>query len=495
MDKTKKTKKSKKTKTAEWLLKVLGYFICTLMLVAGIIATVYVLKIKVVPTKYIIIFDVVYLLCTILFFILQRWSTPGIITKFLAILLTGIVILACYYIDYTYNRVQDMLDVDTKIDNVNVYVLNEDPAQNIEDAKDYTFGILSVQDRENTDKTLTNINAELGVQVATAEYGSIVDLIQALYDREVGCIVLNSAYIGFVSEEENYKDFSKRVRSIATNEIETVVETKKNEDYLYNGDKVFTIYISGVDTRSTTNENSNSDVNIILTVNMDTNQILMISTPRDFYIPLSISDGYPDKLTHAGGYGIDVSKDTLAMLYEVHIDDYVRLNFTGFENIIDELGGITVYSEQEFGWEEHYFYEGYNDLMGEAALAFARCRKTLADGDRQRGRNQMAVIEAVIDKTLSTDMLYNYTDVLDAVSDSMLTSMSYDRISEIVKYQLENNKKWEIIKYSVDGYDAMDVTYSTGDMAVYVMKPNDDTVEQAKEYLRQMYAGKRIVVK
>ena len=240
MEKTKRTKKSKKTKTTEWLLKVLGYFICSLMLVAGIIATAYVLKIKVVPTKYIIIFDVVYLLCTILFFILQRWSTPGIITKFLAILLTGIVILACYYIDYTYNRVQDMLDVDTKIDNVNVYVLNEDPAQNIEDARDYTFGILSVQDRKNTDKTLANINAELGIQVATAEYGSIVDLIQALYDREVGCVVLNSAYIGFVSEEENYKDFSKRVRSIATNEIETVVETKKNEDYLYNGDKVFT---------------------------------------------------------------------------------------------------------------------------------------------------------------------------------------------------------------------------------------------------------------
>jgi len=485
--------KTKKEKTVEWLLKMLGYFLCTILLGVGIITIAYIARMNVVPTKYIVIFAIILLIIIIVFFVLQRWKIPGIVAKALSFIISVLMIIACFYLDYTYKQVQTMLDVDTKIDNVEIYVLKEDPAQELEDARDYTFGILTVQDRKNTDITLEDINDQVGKEVSVAQYDSVINLIQALYDKEVGCIILNSAYIGFVSEDENYKDFENRVRSIGKKEIETVVDkNKQDKDYLKSGEHVFTVYISGVDTRSVANVNSNSDVNIILTVNTDTNQILMISTPRDYYVPLSISDGVRDKLTHAGGYGIDVSKDTLAMLYGVDIDHYVRINFSGFKKIIDELQGITVYSEQSFSWDGYSFSSGYNDLRGEAALAFARCRKTLSGGDRQRGKNQMAVIEAVINKMLSKDMLMNYKDVLNAVSDSMITDMSYDEISDLVKMQLEENKSWEIMKFSVDGYDAMDVTYSIGNMAVYVMKPNEETVEQAREYLKKMYAGEKI---
>ena len=96
-------------------------------------------------------------------------------------------------------------------------------------------------------------------------------------------------------------------------------------------DSVINVYISGSDTRdSTLSALTRSDVNIIASVNTKTGQVLLLSTPRDYYVPLSISGGVPDKLTHAGIYGIQVSMDTLSMLYDISIDYYFKVNFTGF---------------------------------------------------------------------------------------------------------------------------------------------------------------------
>lgn len=143
----------------------------------------------------------------------------------------------------------------------------------------------------------------------------------------------------------------------------------------------YTIYISGIDNRGGLIEKSRSDVNIIATLNTSTKQLLLVSTPRDYYVPLSISGGVPDKLTHAGIYGVDVCVDTLEMLYDIEIDYYVRMNFDGFVNIIDALGGITVYSDYEFDSGAYHFDQGENTLNGEQALVFARERYAFAEGD------------------------------------------------------------------------------------------------------------------
>lgn len=494
-----KTGKSKANKRAKVIktLKIMGYIICALQLVAGILAGIYLRKLNVLPTKYLVIAGVVYLVITGVFFLMQKWLVPGIIAKFLSLIVSGITIIACNYIGYTYDQMQEMVGVVTKVDNVQVYVLKEDPAEDVMDAKDYTFGILGTQDRENTDIVRYEIEVEVGKELVVVEYEGVSELIQGLYDQEVQAVILNSAYVNFVEENENYGDFLDKVKSIAYKDIETevvVAPEEVPEDYLYNGDRVFTVYVSGIDTTGSPNVTSRSDVNILITVNLDTRQILMISTPRDYYVPLSISNGVKDKLTHAGIYGIDVSKDTLGMLYGVQVDDYVKINFTGFEEIIDELGGITVYSDYAFSWGGCNFKKGSNELNGKEALLFARCRYAFADGDRQRGRNQMAVIEAVINKMVSSDMLYNYTEVLEAISDSMITSMTYDEISELVKFQLNDMRGWDIISYSVNGFDSSGTTYSMGNFTAYVMIPDEATVEQAKEYLRAMYAGEKIVI-
>lgn len=488
-------KKSKKNKTKKTLM-IVGYVMCAIMLVVLGITAAFAIKLDVLPTILLIILIAMGLVITGIFAICQRWIIAGVITKVLAFAMTLVMILGCVYMNATHNALSKMTGVSTQISNIHVYVLVDDPAQELKDVADYRFGILSNLDRENTDKVIDNINKELKTEIVDIEYSNVLTLVDALYSGEVNAIILNNAYISFVTGTEGYEDFESKIRSISSQEIvEEVVANNNDKDIEYNGDEVVAIYISGNDCVGVPEVNGNSDVNILLIANLQTRQILLISTPRDYYVPLSVSDGQKDKLTHAGAYGIDESVETLEMLYDVEIDDYVKMNFTGFIEIVDALGGVTVYSEYDFYMENDtiHFHQGYNDLDGYHALMFARNRKAFSDGDRQRGKNQMAVIEAMIKKMATSDMLKNYTEVLDAVSGSMITSMSYDEISNLVKFQLNNMQSWEILKYSVNGTDSFNTCYSIGSPA-YVMEPDYATVEQAKKYIDQMYEGKKITI-
>lgn len=476
--------------------RIIGYVLCGVMLFTAALTFVFMLRLGALPNKYLVEFAVAVIALFAAFTVMQKWFVPGIAAKVLSVLASVVMLAGCYYMNYTHVRLNDMSGIETTVDSIHVYVMASDKAESISDAADYTIGILSTLDRENTDTVVAEINGELNKEIETKEYDSVYDMVKALYDGKVESIILNSAYTSFVTEDEIYANFDTDVKSISYKDIEREVtlDDEKNDVALYNGDDVFTVYISGVDTRSAANVNSNSDVNILLTVNMNTRQILMISTPRDYYVPLSISNGVKDKLTHAGGYGIDVSVDTLEMLYGVNIDDYVRINFTGFKEIINVLGGVNVYSDYDFSSGSYTFHKGYNELDGEEALAFARTRYAFIDGDRQRGKNQMAVIKAIINEMATSDALFNYTDILDAISDSMITSMTYDEISELVRFQLNDMEPWDVLTYSVNGSDSSNTTYSGGSQMLYVMVPDYSTVEQAKQYLADIYADKTIEI-
>ena len=495
-------KQNRKNEQVKKTIRITGYFLCLIQLVLSVLATIYVLKLKIVPTPYIIVIDVLLFVLVALFILLQRWTVPGLFASFVSIIISFFLVVGCFYINFTYKKIKDMSGVDTKIDNVNVYVRTDDPASSINDAANYNFGILTTLDRENTDNIKADIENVIGQPISVTEYNTVVELIQGLFDNQTQAIILNDAYMSFITDTEGYEDAESQIRVIYNKNFETSINTEVNEEYLNSeDDEVFTILLNGVDTRGSTITNSNSDTNILLTVNMKTHQILMISTPRDFFVPLSISGNVKDKLTHSGAYGVDVTMDTLEMLYGVNVDNFIRINFDGFMDVIDALGGITVYSEYAFdGFDNdvvnmtYHFNQGYNELNGKQALLFARERHAFSDGDRQRGKNQMAVIEGMIDKALSPQILKNYTSIWNEVSDCVVTSMEYDEIAEFVKKQLEDSPSWEVVKYSVSGTDSMSTTYSTGDAEVYVMIPDETTVNQAKEYLRQIYAGEKVVI-
>ena len=262
----------------------------------------------------------------------------------------------------------------------------------------------------------------------------------------------------------------------------------------------FVIYLSGVDTRGELAEKARSDVNILAVVNPQTKQVALINTPRDYYVDLAGTNS-KDKLTHAGLYGVETSMATLGNLYGVNVEHYIRINFAGFISIIDAVGGVDVYSDQAFtsvGSPGYYdpttFAEGWNHLDGKSALAFARERHAFASGDIQRGINQMKVIDAMANKLKSPTVLMSFSKLMDAVSDCFVTSLSQEQISALVRMQLSDLANWDIQSYSVTGSSGKSSQcYSAKGKSLYVMKPDESSVAQAKELIASVLGGEGTV--
>ena len=262
----------------------------------------------------------------------------------------------------------------------------------------------------------------------------------------------------------------------------------------------FVVYLSGVDNRGELTEKARSDVNILAVVNPTTKQAALINTPRDYYVDLAGTDS-KDKLTHAGLYGVETSMATLGNLYGVNVEHYLRINFAGFINIIDAIGGVDVYSDQAFtsvGSPGYYdpttFVEGWNHLDGKAALAFARERHAFASGDIQRGINQMKVIDAMLNKIKSPALLMGFSKIMDAAADCFVTSFSQDQISALVRMQLSDFAEWDIESYTVTGTSSSSTKcYSAKGQKLYVMKPDDASVSKAREMIASVLGGEGTV--
>ena len=258
----------------------------------------------------------------------------------------------------------------------------------------------------------------------------------------------------------------------------------------------FVVYLSGVDNRGELTEKARSDVNILAVVNPSTKRVALINTPRDYYVDLAGTNS-KDKLTHAGLYGVETSMATLGNLYGVNVDQYLRINFAGFISIIDAVGGVDVYSDQAFtsvGSPGYYdpttFAEGWNHLDGKSALAFARERHAFASGDIQRGINQMKVIDAMMNKIKSPTVLMSFSKLMDAVSDCFVTSLSQEQISALVRMQLASLSDWDIQSYTVTGTGGKSSQcYSAKGQSLYVMKPDENSINQAKELIASVLGG------
>ena len=420
-----------------------------------------------------------------------RW----IVGVVLDVLLGALLLVGSAYIMRGISTLQHITQTKAEVSVVNVYVRADDAAQSLSDVTDYSFGILAELDRTNTDQTITQLNQDLNATIAAQEFDGSSELVDALLNHTVDAIILNSAYVDLLQETEGYEDISGQIRVLTEKQLETTTTTEEPAEEPVQetqiGDEtatVLSLYISGIDSREGLTAKSRSDVNIIATVNTETKQVLLVSTPRDYYVPLSISNGVRDKLTHAGIYGIDVSVDTLEMLYGIDIDYYFRVNFSGFENIIDALGGVTVHSDYTFSTGDYDYVKGENTLNGSEALAFARERHAFADGDHQRGKDQMEVIKGVINKLISPSFLTNYSSVMSAVEGNFEMTIPTDLIASLVREQLSSGGDWNVVTYSVSGTGDSQKPYSMSTKA-YVMWPDEETVAEAQELMRQVRDG------
>lgn len=248
--------------------------------------------------------------------------------------------------------------------------------------------------------------------------------------------------------------------------------------------KPYVVYISGIDTSGKISSISRSDVNMLMVINPVTHAILLVNTPRDYYVQLHGTTGLRDKLTHAGVYGVNTSIRTLEDLYGVDISHYVRINFTSLVTLIDTLGPIEVYSDHNFS----SYRKGYNTLNSKQALEFARERYSFSEGDRQRGRNQQHVIEAIIAKLSRTENAVRLPQITQALRGAIETDMPEASLKAIIRQQLDDIRPWKVESIAVDGVGAMQPTYSYGSSNLYVMIPSDESVAAAKQKMRS-YLG------
>ena len=381
-----------------------------------------------------------------------------------------------------------------KTDNMVVVVKKGDSAKSIEDAEDYRFGYQTAVDQKNTDKMFNEIESEVGKDVKSEEYSSLTDEAQALLDGKVDAAVFNEGYMSMI--DESIDGFSEKVKILYQYGVKTKVKSEKKADVT----EPFNVFISGIDVAGPITTNSRSDVNIIATVNPVTKKVLLTSTPRDYYVPLyskggkSYSGGMPDKLTHAGIYGVDCSINTLEKLYNIDIDYYVRVNFTSLKKIVDLLGGVEVYSDYDFisdwgphGAGTHYkFKKGYNKVNGKKALAFCRERHHFANGDYQRGRDHQHMIEAILNKVMSPSVLPNFSSLLKESKSMFQTSMSKDKIVSLCNMQLNDMAKWKIAYANAEGTGAKKTTFSIRSTALYVCEPNYNSVKKITKRMKKV---------
>lgn len=472
---------------------IIGRIILAIYFIASIITIGVLEYVQVLPNKFVFLGA---------FVLLVLFAAIGAIMKFkkssklfyigsaLAMILSIVLCVVCVYVVRGRLALEQITKNNQDKTEVCVYVRKDDKANNIKDAKNYTFGVLSSQDEDITEKTVDMINKDVGKSIKTKKLDNVNVSFQAIRDKKVDALILKKGYIDSFDDIEGFENISKELKVIATYEIKTESEKQvsgKLKD-------TFAIYISGIDTEGDPSVTSRSDVNIIAFVNVKTHQVMLLSTPRDYYVKIpGVSKGKYDKLTHAGLYGINKSIDTLEDIYGCKIDYYFRLNFTGFRNIIDALGGIEVNSDYKFTAHDGQKYsKGINKLDGTRALSFARERKAFKDmGDEQRGIDQMKVIKAVVKKCMSTKMLTNYESVIKSIEDSFETNIPYSVISELVKKQLDDGKEWKISTYHATGCNDKRVPYSLGSRA-YVMIPSVESIDEGKKLIKELYDGKEL---
>lgn len=480
-----------------------GLFTLFLLLAASLALYIRLMATGMLSNLYLIILMVVLIVLNAVSVIVQlplrRNKAGKLIMGIVSLLLSGAMLYGVVAVNSVQSALSKIVGKMTETEITEVRVMNDNPATSMGDTKGYTFGYIADADTKNTQNILDEISKSFGT-IKSKEYSSMTALADALYDDEVDAILINQGYVDLLTEKDGYTDFRDQTRVLytytTTHEVDPIVPNTSITK------EPFVVYCSGIDARvDDISAKSRSDVNILAVVNPTTKQILLVNTPRDYYLPLA-RNGEMDKLTHAGLYGIDESMKVLGNLYGVQADYYVRVNFAGLVKIVDALGGVDIESDANFTcvpmetpdgngdytYQKYSFTKGINHVNGSQALAFARERKAFADGDNRRGQHQMTVIKAIVNKACSSAVLTKYRELLKAASDAFITNMPYADISSLVQMQLGDMADWNITTYAVSGEGSTEYCYALGDKA-WVMIKDSSKVNTAKNMIQQVING------
>lgn len=477
------------------MIRKIGLALAGVQAVASIIFLVALFRLNMFPGLFMVIIGLILAVCFGIILASQFFSRKNAIAgKVLSVIISILLLFASYYLFRVNSAIGEISGGDYKLDNMVVAVMADNSAENIEDARTYRFGVQYQMKGEQIRETVDAINEELGSEITVVEYENLAQQAEALHNGDVEAIIYNEGYSGIL--EEVFEGYSSNTKVIYSYGIKNILENKVAEVEVK--DESFSVYISGIDVYGAIETNSRSDVNIIATINPTTHQVLLVTTPRDYYVEIpGISGGQKDKLTHAGVYGVDASMATLEQLYDTEIDFYARVNFTSLIQMVDALGGVDVESEYAFTTSEDSglvmnVTAGTNHFNGKQALAFSRERQNVPGGDNQRGKDQQAVITAMIKKMVSPAILTGANGIISSVSGNVETNMSPEQIQELIKQQLAEGASWNIKSLAAEGTGDEQYCYSYAGMPLYVMQPDQASVDTIKAAINAVEAGETL---
>lgn len=470
------SKKTHKKSKAKKIFLIINYILSiTLLLMIFIL--------NILPFKYLILVIIgIILINVILTFLLIKRKKIGYIFSTIFILISGFI---GYYLATTYNFLSYLNKDNYKTETFLVVVLKDSNYDKLDDLKGKDIGYVK-NEITSINKALDKVNKKIDIE--NIEYDNYNLVFEDIISKDLtSSLIEESNYNMILEENPSYNDLFKVIDKI---EIITKIDNKNGNVNVTKD--TFNILISGIDNSGDISSVGRSDVNIVLTINPKTKQILMTSIPRDYYVQLHNTTGYKDKLTHAGIYGIDMSILTIEDLLDIDINYYFRVNFTTLEQVVDALGGVDVYSEYSFVSYigSYQFYKGYNHMNGNQALGFARERKTLPEGDISRAKNQQAVIDGIVRKLTEFSSITKYTSLLNSLKNSFQTNMTNNDVTSLIKMQLNDNANWNITSNVLSGEGASEYTYSYKGQKLYVMIPDTDSVNEAGNLIDDVTSGK-----
>ena len=455
-------------------------FLAIAMAIITIITLCLFYFIDILPGEYFLVLCVLLILFNIIFsclILVRRGAKRRAVGTVLSILYIILLVLVIIYELNTIGFLKKLGFVNYKTENYSVLVLKDSKYEELSDLDGKTMGSLEFTS-DGLKDAKEKIEKNITIDFKTTS--DITALKESFLKKEFASMLIEDSMLAMLNESDSnfansYKVIYDFSLDVETEDIASEVDITKD---------AFNIYVSGIDTYGSVSSVSRSDVNMIITVNPKTHKILITSIPRDYYVTLAGKNA-KDKLTHAGIYGIEESVATLENLLDININYYVKVNFTSVIDIVDALGGVNVYSKYSFTSQDGYYYnQGYNSVDGKKALSFVRERKSFSEGDRTRVENQAAMIEALINKAISPSIITRYTSLLNALSNSFITNLKTEDITNFIKMQIDDMPSWDIENISLNGTDGFDYTYSYGGTKLYVMIPDNETVINATNKIK-----------
>ena len=487
----------RKLKKSNLVIRIIYYLVTICYLISSILFIKSLLNLTGIETGIriiaIIFFIIYFLLYVFINFLnlLRRKYKGLIISTIFSLLFILIFFIGSYYINYVYSNINNMQESD-KI-TYNVYLIT---LKDTEFSSESKIGVISDKIDKDNNELSTKLYKKKNLKNETVEYNDYIKMLDDLYNKVIDGAIVPGNYDTLFRNEEGFENIV-----YDTKVIYEYSEQKKNEDLNIVSDKDFseplTFLFLGVDSEGdglNANASFNGDTLMLMSFNPKTLSSVLLSIPRDTYVPIACNNNRYAKINSSAAYGTGCVISTINKFLDINIDYYVKINFKGVVDLVEAVGGVEVdveaptymanayggkvceqNSDRQWGDKLVCMNPGLQVLNGEQALAYSRCRHMYIGSDLDRVRHQQQVVEALANKVLHFNSIKEFQDILNAVSKNIATNMDTDTI--LSGYNVAKN----VLGNKLSGKDSLNIqkaTLETYSLNVYVPSQGRNTSAQ-----------------